>query len=368
MVLSFVLIGFHWRYYSQPMVNPFPSPSLSSSSLPIPPRPQHQRYIIRILALIPFYTVCSMTSLYFINYVVYISLLRDCYEAYVLYQFFRLCVNFAGGQEELERKLAGSPKMALPWPLCRVMTDLDHRFMQRMKQGILQYVIVRPVTSVVAVVCELLGVNGDGDYSGRTANLYLVIVNNVTFTVALYCLVAFYWATKFEISPYRPLLKFITIKVAVFFSFWQGILISILSATGVISGFWLYTPTQAGVVINAVLICFEMTGIAVLQLFAYPVDLYRIMAMSQAPLIHDVRRSDSVLANVRHTLAQGDTLRDTVDAFAPNAIKKKLQTGAKEAGPAGSVPLEIVTDEDDDFGEPRGNLAEDVNTSQSARR
>lgn len=311
-----------------------------------------------------------MSSLYFINYVVFINLVRDCYEAYVLYQFFRLCMNFAGGQDELERKLAGSPKMALPSPLCRIKMDLDHRFMQRAKQGILQYVIIRPVTSVIAVICEVLGVNGDGDYSGRTANLYLVIINNVAFTVALYCLVAFYWATKMELAPYRPLLKFITIKLAVFFSFWQGVFISILSATGAISGFWLYTPAQSGVAINAVLICFEMTAIAVLQIFAYPVDLYRILAMSQTPLIHDVRRSESMLANVRHTLAQGDTLRDTVDAFAPNAIKRKLNNNNNnQSGAAGTAPLDIATDEDDDFGEPRADkLAEDLDTSQSARR
>jgi hypothetical protein len=111
-----------------------------------------------------------------------------------------------------------------------------------------------------------VGVYGDGDYSGKTAYLYLVIVNNVSFTWALYCLVAFYFGTKMELSPYRPLLKFITIKVAVFFSFWQSIFIAILCAVGAIQGFWLYTATQAGIVLNAVLICVEMAGISVAQL------------------------------------------------------------------------------------------------------
>lgn len=137
-----------------------------------------------------------------------------------------------------------------------------------------------------------------------------------------------------------------------FFSFWQGIFLAILAAVGAIPGFWLYDSVQAGIVINAALICVEMMFISVMHIWAYPYDMYRIMAMSQAPLIHDVQRSTSVLANVRHTLAQGDTIRDTVDAFGPRVLKDKFGTSERpqqQVGDMHNIPLD-TDDENHDFG------------------
>ncbi len=51
---------------------------------------------------------------------------------------------------------------------------------------------------------------------------------------ALYCLILFYSGTKDELAPIRPLSKFIVVKSVVFLSYWQGVLIAILVATGVI--------------------------------------------------------------------------------------------------------------------------------------
>lgn len=51
---------------------------------------------------------------------------------------------------------------------------------------------------------------------------------------ALYVLVLFYSALHAELRPLNPLRKFVTIKLVVFASFWQGLTISILVAVGVL--------------------------------------------------------------------------------------------------------------------------------------
>jgi hypothetical protein len=57
---------------------------------------------------------------------------------------------------------------------------------------------------------------------GDRGYLYVTVIYNISYTVALYGLFLFYSATKELLAPYYPLLKFFTVKSVVFLSFWQG--------------------------------------------------------------------------------------------------------------------------------------------------
>jgi len=52
--------------------------------------------------------------------------------------------------------------------------------------------------------------------------LYMTIVYNISISLALYALFMFYCATKQQLQPYDPVLKFLTVKSVVFLSYWQG--------------------------------------------------------------------------------------------------------------------------------------------------
>src|SRR3989338_3548260 len=56
--------------------------------------PDLQRPMIRIIFMVPVYAIMSFASLIWIDYSLYFELIRDCYEAYILYQFFILLVNY----------------------------------------------------------------------------------------------------------------------------------------------------------------------------------------------------------------------------------------------------------------------------------
>lgn len=51
--------------------------------------------------------------------------------------------------------------------------------------------------------------------------LYITIVYNLTYSVALFALFMFYLGTHDMLAPFNPLLKFILVKSVVFFTFWQ---------------------------------------------------------------------------------------------------------------------------------------------------
>ena len=61
---------------------------------------------------------------------------------------------------------------------------------------------------------------------------YCMLINNFSQAWALYVLMLFYIAMHEELKPLNPLRKFVTIKLVVFFSFWQGLAITLLAAAG----------------------------------------------------------------------------------------------------------------------------------------
>ncbi len=244
----------------------------------------------------------------FVEASVYLAILRDTYEAFCFLQFFKLCAFFVGGEEELATQLAGEPAFKLPFPLQRYTVQPGPKFLRIMKLCILQYVVVRPLNSLAAIICQAIGVYGEGEWRFDFAYIYLqVLVGNISFTVSFYCLFTFYLATK-EIlraskvnreknawwrwiflfilfSSTQPLLKFISIKLVVFWVFWQGLIFAILAGFGVIPPMWRYSTWEFALVLNNSIITIEMFSVAVLHIWAYPYDVYKVSVQSQRPLV-----------------------------------------------------------------------------------
>lgn len=59
--------------------------------------------------------------------------------------------------------------------------------------------------------------------------------SDISVFVALYALTIFWVCLKHELAPFHVGAKFVCVKGVIFFSFWQGLTISILVATGLIT-------------------------------------------------------------------------------------------------------------------------------------
>lgn len=83
---------------------------------------------------------------------------------------------------------------------------------------------------------------------------YMAVVLNFSQMWALYCLVTFYNVTHERLQSINPLAKFISFKVIVFATWWQGVGIALLSAFGVLPK---EVKVQAG--LQNFLICIEVS-------------------------------------------------------------------------------------------------------------
>jgi len=304
-------------------------------------QPNVQCYVVRILWMVPIYSIESWLCLRFHTVAIYIETLRDFYESYVLYSFLQFLIEVLGGEEALVMMLKDkSPTRGVhmaplnwcvkPWlmgqPVSRrvsytpdkrdarggiavgdigasatslmsadasvaasslgvAMTPLTRPvkriqwtspFFVKCKFGVLQYVLLKFVSAIFVMILEIYGLYKEGDFTPRGGYLYICIVTNLSQCWALYCLVFFYYATKNELGPIRPVGKFLSVKAVVFFTWWQSLGISILFQMGMIPHYaavddgreWTSEAVAKG--LQDYLICIEMFVAAIVHTFVFP--------------------------------------------------------------------------------------------------
>lgn len=229
--------------------------------------------------MVPIYSLDSWIALKYPNIAIYVDTCRECYEAYVIYNFMIFLLNYLGNQYpslvlilEVQEQQRHLPPLCCcpPWPMGEVL-------LFRCKLGVLQYTVVRPITTVIALICQLSGIYDEGNFSSKNAWTYLVIVNNISQLFAMYCLVLFYRTLREELNPIRPVGKFLCVKLVVFVSFWQAVFIALLVKVGVISDShtWDWDSVEAVATgLQDFVICVEMFLAAIAHHFSFTYKPY----------------------------------------------------------------------------------------------
>ncbi|XP_050640215.1 transmembrane protein 184A isoform X2 [Macaca thibetana thibetana] len=275
--------------------------------------PQEQRYIIRLLLIVPIYAFDSWLSLLLLGdhqYYVYFDSVRDCYEAFVIYSFLSLCFQYLGGEGAIMAEIRGKPiKSSCIYGTCclRGMT-YSIGFLRFCKQATLQFCLVKPVMAVTTIILQAFGKYHDGDF-------------------------------KELLRPFQPVLKFLTIKAVIFLSFWQGLLLAVLERCGVIpevetsGGNRLGAGTLAAGYQNFI-ICVEMLFASVALRYAFPCQVYAEKEENSpappAPM-------QSISSGLRETVSPQDIVQDAIHNFSP-AYQHYTQQATQEAPRPGTHP------------------------------
>ncbi|KAG7221932.1 hypothetical protein INR49_016958 [Caranx melampygus] len=173
-------------------------------------QPELQKPIIRILWMVPIYSLDSWIALKYPSIAIYVDTCRECYEAYVIYNFMTFLLNYLENQYpslvmmlEVQEQQKHLPPLCCcpPWPMGEVL-------LLRCKLGVLQYTVVRPVTTVIALICQLCGVYDEGNFSSKNAWTYLVIFNNMSQLDFIICVEMFLAAIAHHFSfTYKPYIQ-----------------------------------------------------------------------------------------------------------------------------------------------------------------
>ncbi|KAM4118691.1 hypothetical protein ACJW30_03G000400 [Castanea mollissima] len=266
--------------------------------------PTYQRFIVRIIFMVPVYALMSFLSLVLPAASIYFNSFREVYEAWVIYNFLSLCLGWVGGPGAVVLSLSGrvlKPSWCL-MTCCLPPIPLDGRFIRRCKQGCLQFVILKPILVAVTLILYAKGKYEDGNFSPNQSYLYLTIIYTISYTMALYALALFYLACKDLLQPFNPVPKFILIKSVVFLTYWQGVLVFLAAKSGFIK------DAEEAAEFQNFIICVEMLIAAVGHLYAFP---YKEYAGA------NIGVSRGLTGSLAHALKLNDFYHDTVHQFAP---------------------------------------------------
>lgn len=117
--------------------------------------PRLQRHVIRILFMVPIYAVDCWLALRFKDGTIYFDTIRECYEAYVIYNFYTYCTVYL--QEfcnpGLEQIIARKPPAKHIWPMSVFLEfpRMGEPFLRLCRHGVINYVVMRPLTTSVSV-------------------------------------------------------------------------------------------------------------------------------------------------------------------------------------------------------------------------
>ncbi|XP_074586990.1 protein LAZ1-like isoform X1 [Curcuma longa] len=256
--------------------------------------PEEQKFLVAVILMVPCYSVESYVSLVDPSISVDCEILRDCYEAFAMYCFGRYLVACLGGEERtiefLNRQGGVTSKTTLlenafekgiikhPFPMNYFLKPwrLSEWFYQNIKIGIVQYMIIKTFTAILAVVLEAFGVYCEGEFKWKCGYPYMAVVLNFSQSWALYCLVLFYTATKDELAHIKPLAKFLMFKSIVFLTWWQGVAIALLYSWGLFKS-PIAQSLQFKSSVQDFIICIEMFIASIVHLYVFPAEPYKLM-------------------------------------------------------------------------------------------
>jgi hypothetical protein len=281
--------------------------------------PVGQTYIVRIVLMVPVYALSSWLSLLLAHYTIYFNLVRDCYEAFVLYQFFSLLIHYFNtvsganieepGDATTAHFLSDYPRRYHPFPCCCwPPIEPGPVFLLTTKRCVLQYVVVKPLVALVAIILNLSGLYDEGSMHLNRGYVWLTLVINISVALSLYYLILFYETIAITIErEYRPLYKLLTIKLLLFFLFWQALAIDALYYFNVIPAFLIVAQHD---ILNNSLVCVEMFLLSVTNLWIYHYAEYRdpfgntveTLAERWHYFVHQVMTPRDVLDDAKQTL------------------------------------------------------------------
>ncbi|XP_059496429.1 transmembrane protein 184B isoform X1 [Stegostoma tigrinum] len=306
--------------------------------------PNEQRYIVRILFIVPIYAFDSWLSLLFFTndqYYVYFDTVRDCYEAFVIYNFLSLCYEYLGGESAIMSEIRGKSieSSCMYGTCCLWGKTYSIGFLRFCKQATLQFCVVKPLMAIITVILQAFGKYKDGDFNVASGYLYVTIVYNISVSLALYALFLFYFATRELLSPYSPVLKFFMVKSVIFLSFWQGMLLAILEKCGAIPKidspeFYVGEGTVAAGYQNFI-ICIEMFFAAIALRYAFTYKVYADKRIDSQVLAYGpygrCAPMKSISSSLKETMNPHDIVQDAIHNFSP-AYQQYTQQSTLEHG------------------------------------
>jgi hypothetical protein len=144
--------------------------------------------------MVPIYAITSWFSFVYVREAIYFDKIRILYEAFVIASFLILMLQYMGDSREEQRRVLRRHKKTERWffPLCCLKYNPSRpHFLQYMKWGILQYVPLQVMVTILTIVLQIRGNYCESSWNPKFGHVWVLILNTTSVTIATYFLVCF---------------------------------------------------------------------------------------------------------------------------------------------------------------------------------
>ena len=269
--------------------------------------PQIQQWIVRIIMVCPVYAISSSVAIKLgPQNGLYVEVVRDLYEAFVVYSLLNLIMEYCGGEVDCLYNMEGEEALTMPCPLnlCMKPKTRDSKLLRFCQRGVLQFVLIKPIMAT----CDVITM-ATGTYYNRIFQAIETVIYNVSYCTALYCLLCIYLATHTQLQKFRCLWKISAVKFIILTAYYQGLAVKLAPLTA-----------KEAFLYSCLLLSIEMILFSLLLIFVFPISEF----MGGIP---DRR----VLQNIKDVFALNDMVEDFQHNFKRKYKDYALQRSQQEA-------------------------------------
>ncbi|CZR63598.1 uncharacterized protein PAC_13495 [Phialocephala subalpina] len=258
--------------------------------------PRVQKYLIRIIFMIPVYSLCTFLSAYFYWEAAYFQFISAAYASVAVTAYFSLLCQYVAPNLH-ENKNYFSRITPDPWgnhfpvpvawfracccgeagPWRTPRNGLI--WFNILWIGVFQYSFFRVSMSIIAIITQYLGKYCQSSMSPLFTHIWVLVVDVFSAAIAMYCLTQFHWQMKDALAPHKAGLKLWCIKLVYAFSLYQNLILS------AITSHWMPHPFAAKptsilaypdikIGIPTLMLTFELFIMSIMHLFAFPWQPY----------------------------------------------------------------------------------------------
>lgn len=257
--------------------------------------------------MVPIYALVSFLSIVFYTHSVYYEVIRDCYEAFAIASFFSLmCAYLAEDLHNQKQYFRGIKPKPWIWPMkyFQKCAGGENGWLRTPRSGltwfnviwvaVFQYCFIRVSMTITAVVTQHFKRYCLESLNPAFSHVWIMVIEGVTVTITMYCIIQFYYQIRGDIAQHKPILKVLAIKLVIFLSFWQTIIISFLTSSGAIKANNTIQTPDIKVGIPSMLLCIEMALFAIFHWWSFSYRPYIIGSTAYQAAFGHIKETEPV--------------------------------------------------------------------------
>ncbi|KAJ5720452.1 uncharacterized protein N7483_008386 [Penicillium malachiteum] len=241
--------------------------------------PCEQIKIMRIVHMLPAFSLTSLFAIIFPNSYVYLEGWTEVFQAIALYSFHMLLIDFLAPSEKQRDIFFENFKVKKSFKKGQYREGLS--WLKLSYYCTLQYPIVVFLVAIGQSIAQAFNVYCLDSNKPGFAHIWLELLQEVSVTIAINAVIRFYANTKDYMKEHKPLLKLLSFKLIVGLIFLEQIIFMVLESSSIFKPTKKLSYADVHMGLPTMVICVQMVPFAIFMHFSFNKKPYIVKQSGQ---------------------------------------------------------------------------------------